>query len=44
MNFIVSTRGATMVGAEWEIFEIWTLQVALKLHFQALTEAYSKEN
>ena len=39
----VSTRGATMVGAEGEIFEISTLQIALKWPSLALTEAYSKE-
>ena len=24
---IVSTRGATMVGTEWKVFEIWTLKI-----------------
>ena len=32
-----------MVGAEVENFEIWTLQIALKLPSWALTEAYSEE-
>ena len=33
---IVSTRGATMVGAEGKFFEIWTLQIALKWAFPGL--------
>ena len=40
---IVSSRGATMVGAEGKIVEIWTLQIALKWPSRALTEAYFKE-
>ena len=33
---IVSTRGATMVGAEGKIFGIWTIQIGLKCPSQAL--------
>ena len=33
---IVSTWGATMVGAEGKIFGIWTLQIGLKCPSQAL--------
>ena len=32
-----------MIGAKCENFEIWILQIALKLPSRALTEAYSKE-
>ena len=41
--YILSTRDATMFGTEGENFEIWTLQIALKLPFRALIKAYLKE-